>query len=126
MVVRIEGRTVLTLAQGQDLCRRRIFRAKLRPSNHQAPAFIKQIASLVGRLDFVRHHMRQRGFDDLSREIRELGRPGPERRTKTMGSDFTAFHAAQNHQQGHVGQLRTTAARKDKWVLPNGLHFLQY
>jgi hypothetical protein len=87
-------------------------------------AFIKQIAPLIGRLDFVPHHMCQRGFDDLSREIRALGRPRSECRTKTMRSDVAVFHAAQNHQQGHVRELRMTVARKDKLVLPNGLHFL--
>ena len=114
----------LILTQWQDFCARSVFSAKFRPSVHQASAFIKQIAPLIGRLDFVPHDVRKRGFDDLSREIRALGRPRSECRTKTMRSDVTVFHAAQNHQQGHVRELRMTVAWKNKFVLSNGLQLV--
>ena len=47
---------------------------------------------------------------DLAREIRSLGGPIAKRRTEAMGGEIIALHAAQQHQDCHVAQLRKDEA----------------
>src|SRR5215470_3145337 len=76
--------------------------AEPRPSLHQLPALLEQIAAPVGGLDLVADGMGQRHLRDFGREAGALRGPIAERRSESVHSQFIAAHPPQHHRHRQV------------------------
>ena len=61
------------------------------PLIHQGASTVEQVAPLVRPLDVRTHHVRQAHLGDVARDVRPLGRPGPETTTAGATSHLRAL-----------------------------------
>ena len=83
--------------------------AEPRPLVRQPPPLLKHISAPVSSLDLIADRMRQRHLGHLARKRSALGGPIAKCAADAVCCQVAASHAAQRHQQRHVGQGRFMA-----------------